>query len=53
MVNQACKGSDIEATREGEDKPKLDLKDRGNSKATREGEDTPKRDQARKGNIEA
>ena len=45
MENQACKGSDIEATREGKDKPKLDQGDRGNTEATREGEDNPKLDQ--------
>ena len=50
MVNQACKGSVIEVTREGEDKPKLDQGDRGNTEATKEGEDTPKLDQARRGN---
>ena len=53
MENQACKGSDIKATREGEDNPKLDQMDRGNNEATREGEDTPKLDLEDKGDTKA
>ena len=51
---KACKDKmDTEATREGEDNPKLDQVDRGNTEATREGEDTPKLDQVDQGNTKA
>ena len=51
--DEAKEEGDNKATREGEEKPKQDLRNGGNTEATGEGEDTPEPDQVGKGNNKA